>query len=140
MVAFSKVKSEDPEWFFFSPVGLKYTNSSRCNRATNAGYWKTTGKERKIKTRGTNNVIGTKKTLVFYKGRVPRGVKTNWVIHEYHAVTFPDDKVGRGCNVTIFMEFELYHFVYSYLIGMISSWDSSRYFTFFVIMNDYKLN
>ncbi|KAJ1390789.1 NAC domain [Sesbania bispinosa] len=70
----------------------EYTNSSRSNRTTKAGYWKATGKDRNIKTRGTNNVIGTKKTLVFYRGRVPHGVKTNWVIHEYHAITFPVDK------------------------------------------------
>ncbi|XP_061359229.1 NAC domain-containing protein 69-like [Gastrolobium bilobum] len=90
--ALSKVKSEDPEWFFFSPRDLKYANSDRSNRLTNAGYWKATGKDRKIKTRDTNNVIGTKKTLVFHRGRVPHGVKTNWVIHEYRAVTFPVDK------------------------------------------------
>lgn len=84
VLAFSEIKSDDPEWFFLSPRDFKYSNSTRSNRATERGYWKATGKDRNIKVRGTNDVIGTKKTLVFYKGRVPNGVKTNWVIHEYH--------------------------------------------------------
>ncbi|KAJ1408344.1 NAC domain [Sesbania bispinosa] len=90
--AFSVIKSDDPEWFFFSPRDYKYAKSKRFNRATKCGFWKATGNDRKIKTRGTNNVIGTKKTLVFYEGRVPSGVKTSWVIHEYHAVTFDDSQ------------------------------------------------
>ncbi|XP_027334671.1 NAC domain-containing protein 62-like [Abrus precatorius] len=85
----SSIKSEDPEWFFFSPVDYKYSNSKRVNRTTKGGFWKSTGNERYIKEKGTNNVIGTKKTLVFYEGRVSHSVKSNWVIHEYHhAVTF----------------------------------------------------
>ncbi|BAT98206.1 NAC domain-containing protein [Vigna angularis] len=83
----SVIKSDDPEWFFFSSVDYKYSNSKRVNRTTEHGFWKATGNDRKIRIGGTNNVIGTKKTLVFHEGRVPRGVKTNWVIHEYHALT-----------------------------------------------------
>ncbi|XP_028752271.1 uncharacterized protein LOC114711984 [Neltuma alba] len=89
---FSKIRSDDPEWFFFSPRHYKYSNSTRSNRATSRGFWKPTGKDRDIKVRGTNKIIGAKKTLVFYRGRVPHGVKTNWVIHEYQALEFPADK------------------------------------------------
>ncbi|XP_054779761.1 NAC domain-containing protein 62-like isoform X2 [Prosopis cineraria] len=89
---FSMIKSDDPEWFFFSPRDFKYSNSTRSNRATSRGFWKATGKDRDIKARGTDEIIGTKKTLVFHRGRVPNGVKTNWVIHEYQAVTFPVDQ------------------------------------------------
>ncbi|KAK4370895.1 hypothetical protein RND71_010370 [Anisodus tanguticus] len=40
-------------------------------------YWKRQGDlQREI-------LVGMKKTLVFYKGRAPKGEKTNWVIHEY---------------------------------------------------------
>ena len=95
----SVIKSDDPEWFFFSPKDFKYSNSTRSNRATESGYWKVTGKDRMIKAKGTNNVIGIKKSVVFYLGRVSKGVKTEWVIHEYHpAVTLPH-QVGVLVNI-----------------------------------------
>lgn len=90
------VKSDDPEWFFLCPIDYKYAKSKRFKRTTNNGFWKATGKDRKIKVRGSNNIIGIKKTLVYYSGRVP-GVNSSWVIHEYHDTTFEDDKV---CFVT----------------------------------------
>ncbi|KAF5732021.1 hypothetical protein HS088_TW18G00709 [Tripterygium wilfordii] len=75
--------SKNRSWYFFSRPIYKYSNSKRANRKTKAGYWKVTGKKRNIKDRA-NKVIGTKWTLVFYEGRSPKGIKTNWVIHEYH--------------------------------------------------------
>ncbi|GAU40238.1 hypothetical protein TSUD_219480 [Trifolium subterraneum] len=47
--------------------------------ATKYGFWKPTEKDSNIKIRGTNNVIGTKKTLVYYKGRAPHDVKNHEV-------------------------------------------------------------
>ncbi|KAL2336322.1 hypothetical protein Fmac_010768 [Flemingia macrophylla] len=86
----SVIKSDDPEWFFFSPLDYKYQHSKRVNRTTERGYWKSTGRDRTIKKAGSKNVIGTKKTLVFHVGRVPGGSNSNWVIHEYHDKTFPE--------------------------------------------------
>ncbi|KAJ8528503.1 hypothetical protein K7X08_022195 [Anisodus acutangulus] len=57
----------------------KYGNGARTNRATEQGYWKTTGKDR----------------AVHHKSQVyPKGLMTNWVMHEYRLVDEELDKAG----------------------------------------------
>ena len=70
----------EKEWYFFSPRDRKYPNGSRPNRAAGTGYWKATGADKPI---GKPKTLGIKKALVFYAGKAPRGVKTNWIMHEY---------------------------------------------------------
>ncbi|KAM1816529.1 hypothetical protein ACFX12_000929 [Malus domestica] len=61
-------------------------NSTHCNRATDQGFYKITGKEREIRAEESKAVIGKKKILTFYEGRVPKAKKTDWVVHEYYLI------------------------------------------------------
>ncbi|KAM7269165.1 hypothetical protein ACFE04_024662 [Oxalis oulophora] len=84
----AKAAFGEKEWYFFTPRDRKYPNGARPNRAAGSGYWKATGTDKIIvtppsMTMGHQENIGVKKALVFYKGRPPKGMKTNWIMHEY---------------------------------------------------------
>ncbi|KAJ3670246.1 hypothetical protein LUZ60_010570 [Juncus effusus] len=73
----------EQEWYFFSPRDRKYPNGARPNRAATSGYWKATGTDKPILSSGGTHKVGVKKALVFYRGKPPKGIKTNWIMHEY---------------------------------------------------------
>ncbi|RZC58629.1 hypothetical protein C5167_005936 [Papaver somniferum] len=73
----------EKEWYFYCPRDRKYRNSARPNRVTGAGFWKATGTDRPIYSSEGTKCIGLKKSLVFYTGRAAKGVKTDWMMHEF---------------------------------------------------------
>ncbi|XP_061996770.1 protein NTM1-like 9 isoform X2 [Rosa rugosa] len=74
----TETEAQDMEWFFFTRKDYKYSTSSRSNWSTKKGYRKITGQERGIKARLSKAVIGKKRTLTFYHGRVPKSKKSSW--------------------------------------------------------------
>ena len=83
------------DWYFFSHKDKKYPTGTRTNRATAAGFWKATGRDKIIYSNGRR--IGMRKTLVFYKGRAPHGQKSDWIMHEYRL----DDNIISPEDVTV---------------------------------------
>ncbi|KAI4343478.1 hypothetical protein L6164_010820 [Bauhinia variegata] len=87
----------EKEWYFFSPRDRKYPNGSRPNRAAGSGYWKATGADKPI---GKPKPLGIKKALVFYAGKAPSGIKTNWIMHEYRLANV-DRSAGKKKNLRL---------------------------------------
>lgn len=77
----SSLKSGDLEWYFFCPKSKKYSSGCRSNRATEKGFWKATGKDRRVIHEG--RCVATIKTLVYHIGHAGNGQRTDWVMHEY---------------------------------------------------------
>ncbi|KAI3805189.1 hypothetical protein L1987_27331 [Smallanthus sonchifolius] len=79
------------EWYFFTPRDRKYPNGSRPNRVTGNGYWKATEADKPIKSKSVQDItVGIKKALVFYAGNGLKGIKTNWIMHEYRLPIFKE--------------------------------------------------
>ncbi|ESQ30142.1 hypothetical protein EUTSA_v10012308mg, partial [Eutrema salsugineum] len=87
----------EQEWYFFSPRDRKYPNGARPNRAATSGYWKATGTDKPVISTGGdgNKKVGVKKALVFYSGKPPKGVKSDWIMHEYRLT---DNKPSLRCD------------------------------------------
>ncbi|KAL2349251.1 hypothetical protein Fmac_003251 [Flemingia macrophylla] len=91
----------EKEWYFYCPRDRKYRNSARPNRVTGAGFWKATGTDRPIYSSEGSKCIGLKKSLVFYKGRAAKGVKTDWMMHEFRLPSLTDSLSPKYIDKTI---------------------------------------
>ncbi|CAH9083217.1 unnamed protein product [Cuscuta epithymum] len=95
----AKATFGEQEWYFFSPRDRKYPNGARPNRAATSGYWKATGTDKPVLTAGGTQKVGVKKALVFYGGKPPKGVKTNWIMHEYRLADNKPNNKPPGCDI-----------------------------------------
>ncbi|XP_061352374.1 NAC transcription factor 56-like [Gastrolobium bilobum] len=96
----AKASFGEEEWYFFSPRDRKYPNGARPNRAATSGYWKATGTDKPVLSSAGTHKVGVKKSLVFYGGKPPRGIKTSWIMHEYRiADNKPNNKPPGFCDL-----------------------------------------
>ncbi|KAJ1402712.1 NAC domain [Sesbania bispinosa] len=95
----AKATFGEQEWYFFSPRDRKYPNGARPNRAATSGYWKATGTDKPVLTSNGTQKVGVKKALVFYGGKPPRGIKTNWIMHEYRLADNKPNNRPPGCDL-----------------------------------------
>ncbi|CAA0819549.1 NAC domain containing protein 35 [Striga hermonthica] len=85
----------EKEWYFYVPRDRKYRNGDRPNRVTTSGYWKATGADRMIKSENLRS-IGLKKTLVFYSGKAPKGIRTSWIMNEYRLPLHETERLQKA--------------------------------------------
>ncbi|PIN03411.1 hypothetical protein CDL12_24065 [Handroanthus impetiginosus] len=82
LAASGRYKSTDKnEWYFFTPRNKKYKGGSRPDRSAGDGYWKATETLRNIVHNG--ELIGYRNTLVYHSGKPRKGIKTDWIMHEF---------------------------------------------------------
>lgn len=94
----------EQERYFFSTKEAKYPNGNRSNRATNSGYWKATGLDKQIMNSKSHEVVGMKKTLVFYRGKPPHGSRTDWIMHEYRLTSSHSNPLNENwvlCRISL---------------------------------------
>ncbi|GMP32122.1 hypothetical protein CsSME_00006027 [Camellia sinensis var. sinensis] len=100
-------KIGEREWYFFVPRDRRHGHGGRPNRTTLKGFWKATGSDRPIRSStDLKKVLGLRKTLVFYKGRAPRGSKTDWVMNEYRLSDHCSSMVLHVIHLGLVYKFE----------------------------------
>ncbi|CAN6337465.1 unnamed protein product [Urochloa humidicola] len=84
-------------WFYFCPRQEREARGGRPSRTTPSGYWKAAGTPGLVYA-ADGRPIGTKKTMVFYRGRAPDGAKTQWKLNEYKALDYEDEHAAAAAH------------------------------------------
>ncbi|KAG6408649.1 hypothetical protein SASPL_131667 [Salvia splendens] len=90
----------EKEWYFYVPRDRKYRNGDRPNRVTTSGYWKATGADRMIRSENLRS-IGLKKTLVFYSGKAPKGIRTSWIMNEFRLPHLDTQRLQKEAEISL---------------------------------------
>ncbi|XP_019173043.1 PREDICTED: NAC domain-containing protein 90-like [Ipomoea nil] len=79
------------------------SRGGKPNRLTPEGYWKAAGTPTLIYS--NNEIIGGKRTMIFYRGRAPTGRKTEWKMIEYKAILGQPPPTATMSDVQLRHEF-----------------------------------
>ncbi|KAF7838067.1 NAC domain-containing protein 1-like [Senna tora] len=87
------VAQGEDKWYFFSTREKVNKKGGSNNKRTTGdfGFWRVTDSPHSINHEGLQ--IGSKTTLVYYRGKSSDAKKTNWIMHEFEAKSSLDTKL-----------------------------------------------
>nr|GMD19765.1 NAC domain-containing protein 90-like [Ipomoea batatas] len=94
------------ELFFFVDMQENISRGGKPKRLTPQGYWKAAGIPALMYS-NNNEIIGGKRTMIFYRGRAPTGIKTEWKMIEYKAILGQPPRTATMSDVQLGHEFSL---------------------------------
>ncbi|XP_057804865.1 NAC domain-containing protein 83-like [Salvia miltiorrhiza] len=83
--------SERDRYFF----GSREVNHGNVGRGS-GGFWKVTGSDKRIVCSKRMPIVGIRRTLVFYQGKHPRAVRTDWFVHVYCIALSQNNRLSQG--------------------------------------------
>ena len=75
--------ADGERFFFHRPATRCWRKGGGAARAAGAGFWRPSGKEKLVVSPRCKRPVGTKRTLVFCRGRARGAARTDWAMHEY---------------------------------------------------------
>ncbi|RLM61854.1 NAC domain-containing protein 83-like isoform X2 [Panicum miliaceum] len=75
--------ADGERFFFHRPATRCWRKGGGAARAAGTGVWRPSGKEKLVVSPRCKRPVGTKRTLVFYRGRGRGAARTDWAMHEY---------------------------------------------------------
>ncbi|KAJ8751944.1 hypothetical protein K2173_000690 [Erythroxylum novogranatense] len=73
---------KERRYFFYKAKDNEISQGKR-KRSVGSGCWKRAGKIKQVVASGSNQAVGTRKTLVFCDGKHSNETKTKWIMHEF---------------------------------------------------------